>query len=562
MNKEKIAPFVKWVGGKRQLLEILNIFLPEKINNYFEPFLGGGAVFLDLLPQKAVLSDVNFELITTWKVIKSNSSELMNLLSKYVKEHNKNGKDYYYKLRDKDPNKLSEIQIAARFIYLNKTCFNGLYRVNKNNKFNTPFNNKEIIKESTIFDSKNLLNISKFLNKNNIEILNDDFEEILNKAKKDDFIFLDPPYDFDNKGFDSYTSNSFGKEGQIRLNNFLINVDKKGVKWILTNHNTELINELYKNFNIYRIPVNRFINSDSDNRQNSTFETIITNYILSKEQEYKLNQTLFFKELKSTSYILKKYVSWDKIKDFLSENKILINDLNILFSQDIKEFRLNFNDIFKNRRECLKLIPILLANNNIKNKKEPFTYIDNKNTENQFNLNDKDDIFNFMDESGLINNLFVNSEYKDIKTYLFGLKVGLSSHDKKNKSGKFMSDFIKELLISKDISFEKEVSQNKILGEAMLKEDKRFDFVFKIKDITYCLECNFFNDSGSKMNSELPRFIRLEDKFKDFKKYQFIYVADGPGLRKNRDIVINALDRIENMFNLFRFEKYLDSIAK
>jgi DNA adenine methylase len=154
----------------------------------------------------------------------------MTLLTTYVKEHNKKGKDFYYKIRDKDPIKLSDIQIAARFIYLNKTCFNGLYRVNKNNKFNTPFNNKQIIKESTIFDPKNILNISKFLNENNIEILNDDFEKSLITAKEDDFIFLDPPYDFDDKGFDSYTSNSFGKEGQIRLNNFLVNLDKKGVK--------------------------------------------------------------------------------------------------------------------------------------------------------------------------------------------------------------------------------------------------------------------------------------------------------------------------------------------
>lgn len=560
MSNEKIKPFVKWVGGKTQLLDILNIVIPEKINNYFEPFLGGGALFLDLLPKKAFLSDSNSELITTWKVIKQHSSELISLLNKYVIEHNKDGKTFYYNLRGETSDKLSDIEIAARFIYLNKTCFNGLYRVNKDNKFNTPFNNVEILKPSTILNKKNILGISNFLNENSIEIINDDFESILNIAAKDDFIFLDPPYDFDGKGFDSYTANPFGKEGQIRLNKFLIEADKKGVKWVITNHNTELINELYKNFNIYKVPVNRFINSDSSNRQNATFETVITNYSLSRKQEQELDKVLFFKELKSTSFILKKYVSWDKINNFLNENKILTNDLNILFSKDMKEFELNFNNIFENRKECLQLLPILLANNSINNKKEDFIYIDNKNDENKFDPNDKIQVINFMQEAGLINNLFVNSEYKDIKTYLFGLKVGLSSHDKKNKSGKFMSDFIKKILISKSIPFETEVSQNKILGEAMMTEDKRFDFVFKIKDKTYCLECNFFNTSGSKLNSELPRFIRLEDKLKDFKKYEFIYVADGPGLRKNKDIVLNAQNKIENMFNLFRFEEYLDLI--
>lgn len=559
--KDTVIPFIKWVGGKRQLLEIINVFLPKKINNYYEPFLGGGALFLYFLPKKAFLSDINKELIITWKVIESNSLDLIKLLKKYVEEHNKDAKNFYYKTRSKKPNDLSCIEVAARFIYLNKTCFNGLYRVNKHNIFNTPFNNKKIIKPSTIFNLKNILSISNFLNKNNIDISNDNYENKIKMAQKNDFIFLDPPYDFENKGFDSYTSNSFGKEGQIKLNELLIDADKRGVKWILTNHNTKLINEIYKKFNIYKIPVNRFINSDSNNRQNSTFETIITNYNLNKEQELKLNQILFLKELKSTSYILKEYISWNKIKDFLDKNKILINDLNILFSKSIEEFKINLNNIFDSRKDCLKLIPMLLANNT-QAKKNNFIYINDKNHEKEFNLDNKDEIFDFIQESGLIDNLFVNSEYKDIKTYLLGLKVGLSSHDKKNKSGKFMNNFVQKLLISHNIKFEKEVSQNKILGNAMLKEDKRFDFVFNVNDIVYCLECNFFNSSGSKINSELPRFIRLEDKFNNFTKYKFIYIVDGPGLRKNKDVVFNALNKIENMFNLFRFEEYLKSLKQ
>ncbi|WP_342268458.1 DpnII family type II restriction endonuclease [Spiroplasma endosymbiont of Aspidapion aeneum] len=563
MSDNKLQPFVKWVGGKRQLLDILRLFIPKDINNYFEPFIGGGALFLDLVPRRAFISDVNIELITTWNIIKNNPKSLTSLLDTYVKNHNKQGRDFYYNIRHLDPAKLQEVELAARFIYLNKTCFNGIYRVNRDNIFNTPFNNKEIIKSSTLYNQENIMNISKFLNENTIYISNNDFEEILDSANEGDFIFLDPPYDFDNKGFDSYTSGSFGKNGQERLHEFLIKADRKGIKWILTNHNTELINKLYKNFNNYKVPVNRFINSNANDRQNSTFETIIYNFNLSREQEYKLNQELYFKELKATSYILKKYVSWDKINEFLEFNKDKIKNLNNLLSPNIKEFNVNLNNLFDKHRDSLELIPMLLANNKIEhNNTAKFTYVNNNRKEIEYNYNNKELVFEFINESGLLTNLFLNPEICDIKTYIYGVKLGLSSHDKKNKSGQFMNDLIDKILTEKVIYFDKEVKQNKILGQASLKEDKRFDFVFKIGEITYCLECNFFNGSGSKLNSELPRFIRLEEKLKDFKNYEFIYVADGPGLRNNKEIVLNAMDKIKNMFNITRFEEFLDKISK
>ena len=275
INDNNLNPFVKWVGGKRNVInKYLKNFFPSTFKTYIEPFVGGGAVFFYLKPQKAIINDINKELIITYNVIRDNKELLIKELKKYKKQHSK---EFFYELRTKQFK--NDIKIAARFIYLNKSCFNGMYRVNKNNEFNVPFNGKDSEKLN-LFDSQNLDNISLFLQKNNIEILNNDFEYVLEKSHKGDFVFCDPPYDYENNkhGFDSYTKDSFGQEGQIRLANCLIGLDKKGVKWMMTNHNTSLIQTLYKDFQIIPIVTNRNINSKGNKRKNSGKEVIVINY--------------------------------------------------------------------------------------------------------------------------------------------------------------------------------------------------------------------------------------------------------------------------------------------
>ncbi len=274
INENNLSPFVKWVGGKRNVIKkYLKDFFPINFKTYIEPFVGAGAVFFYLKPKKAIINDINKELMITYNVIKDNKDLLIKELEKYQKQHSK---EFFYDLRKKQFK--NKIKIAARFIYLNKSCFNGMYRVNKNNEFNVPFNGK-LSEKLNLFDSKNLNNISDFLQKNNISILNNDFEYVLKKSRKGDFIFCDPPYDYENKnGFDSYTKNSFGQEGQIRLAHCLIDLDKKGVKWMLTNHNTSLIQSLYKKFQIIPIVTNRSINSKGSKRKNSGKEVVIINY--------------------------------------------------------------------------------------------------------------------------------------------------------------------------------------------------------------------------------------------------------------------------------------------
>lgn len=273
-----MKPFVKWVGGKRQLIPHIEKRLPKSINNYFEPFVGGGALFMHLRNELTIINDFSEDLINVYMQIKNSYKDLLKKLDILEKEHVRNPKEHYYKIREMDRKEdwedVDDLIKASRFIYLNKTCFNGLYRVNKKGYFNVPFNGKEKV---NTYDKDNIINLNKFLNKPNVKILNGDFEDAVKDAKKGDFIFFDPPYDMLKEDtFESYTKEGFGVEGQKRLAKLFKKLDKKGCYVMVTNHNTPLINELYKDYNIDLIDVKRMINADAKNRKGQ--ETIIYNY--------------------------------------------------------------------------------------------------------------------------------------------------------------------------------------------------------------------------------------------------------------------------------------------
>ncbi len=276
--KLEIYPFVKWAGGKRQLLPLLIERMPRQYNDYFEPFIGGGALFFDVQPKHGIINDINLELVTTYKTIKNSLEQLITKLNEMEELHIKSPKEYFYNVRewDKKDDWLNEDDVtkSARFIYLNKACFNGLYRVNSKGFFNVPFNNKTEIKS---YDLKNLRNISKYLNESSTVILNEDFEKVCSDAKKGDFIYFDPPYDLlKDDTFDSYTKTAFGKEGQIRLAELFKELDRRGCYIMLSNHDTPLIRELYTGFKIELFQVKRMINSDSSKREGE--EVIVRNY--------------------------------------------------------------------------------------------------------------------------------------------------------------------------------------------------------------------------------------------------------------------------------------------
>ena len=274
----KGKPFVKWAGGKRQIIDKLKMYAPDEFNTYYEPFVGGGALLFELSPKKAVINDYNEELMNVFNCIKDETK--FNKMCKELNHHEANHcEEYYYEIRNKDRDKIKfkrmpDYKRGARTIYLNKACFNGLYRVNSKNEFNVPFNKKSKV---NTYDGQNLSIIHSYLNFNDVTILNIDFEESVKDAKKGDFIYFDPPYDSETSTFNSYTENGFGKEEQIRLAKVYKELADKGCYVMLSNHNTSLVKELYKDFNIHLIEAKRNINSNGKKR-GKVEEVIITNY--------------------------------------------------------------------------------------------------------------------------------------------------------------------------------------------------------------------------------------------------------------------------------------------
>ena len=273
----KGKPFVKWAGGKRSIVDKLIKLSPEEYDTYYEPFVGGGAMLFELSPKKAVINDYNIELMNVYNCIKD--EDKLSLMCSELHKHETNHSDeYYYKIRDLDKDKkkfkkLPDYKRAARTIYLNKACFNGLYRVNSNNEFNVPSGKRSKVNTH----GENLGIIHCFLNINDIKILSTDFVESVKDAKKGDFIYFDPPYDSDTSTFNSYTENGFGKEDQIRLSEAFKELDKRGCFVMLSNYNTELVRDLYKNYHFHYVEAQRNIGAKAKDR-GIVEEVIITNY--------------------------------------------------------------------------------------------------------------------------------------------------------------------------------------------------------------------------------------------------------------------------------------------
>ena len=273
-----MKPFIKWVGGKRQLLPTIKDMMPKSFGTYYEPFLGGGALLFVIVPERAVVGDANTTLINTYKAIQSNKESLKTLLDEYTEKHESatDKKEFYNEMRRKYNDAIqsapNSLEVCALFIYLNKTCFNGLYRVNSEGLFNVPFNGKEKLH---IYEAENLNMISKYLE--NVSILNADFEETCKTASAGDFVFFDSPYaPLKPDSFEAYTKEGFSLGDHKRLARTFHKLTEKGVYCMLTNHNTDLIRDLYHDCNIKIVSVKRMINSDASKRTGE--EVIVTNY--------------------------------------------------------------------------------------------------------------------------------------------------------------------------------------------------------------------------------------------------------------------------------------------
>lgn len=271
--QQETYPIVKWVGGKRQLMFELLKNMPENYNRYFEPFIGGGALFFELQPDNAYISDLNEELINLYKVVRDNVEELITDLQKHDIS-----KEYFIEIRNIDRTEeyknWSNVKKASRFIYLNRTCFNGMYRVNSKGEFNVPFGR---YKNPRILDENNLINCSNLLQRT--EIRHADFSEILKKVKKGDFVYFDPPYVplSETSSFTSYTKDGFDLDMHFKLRDVCDELDSMGIKFLLSNSDTKLVNELYENYNIKKVFASRQINANADGRGKIT-EVLVRNY--------------------------------------------------------------------------------------------------------------------------------------------------------------------------------------------------------------------------------------------------------------------------------------------
>lgn len=277
LKYHNLQPFTKWTGGKRQLLGELRSYMPETYGRYFEPFVGGGALFFDLAPEKAVINDFNEELINAYRQIKNNPAELINLL---IKHKENNSKDYYLELRSADRDgrisRMTGVERAARILYMLRVDFNGLYRVNSKNQFNVPYGR---YKNPKIVDVDLLYQISEYLNENDVEILQTDFAEAVKDAQTGDFVYFDPPYIPLNEtsSFTSYTHEGFSYEEQVRLRDTFKELTERGVYAMLSNSSSPLVEELYKDFNIYFVEAQRTNGAKSSSRGKIS-EIIVTNY--------------------------------------------------------------------------------------------------------------------------------------------------------------------------------------------------------------------------------------------------------------------------------------------
>ena len=272
-------PFVKWAGGKRQLMSELEKNFPTKFGTYLEPFLGGGAVMFDLLTKernlKCNVSDLNSDLVLAYVTIRDRLEKLIESLEDHSKNYHKDSTGYYYEVRNQEPK--NQIEKVSRLLFLNKTCFNGLYRVNSKGKFNVPLGRYT---NPNIVNKENLQAVSKILQSEKIKISCRDFSSIIKDAKKEDFVYFDPPYQpvSDTANFTSYTHRDFTEDDLERLADLANQLNSKGCNVILSNSNSKTVKKLFSTgWKIKEIKANRAINSNSQKRTGHK-EIIIKNY--------------------------------------------------------------------------------------------------------------------------------------------------------------------------------------------------------------------------------------------------------------------------------------------
>lgn len=270
-------PVLKWAGGKTQLLDAISARMPTVYNDYYEPFIGGGSVLLFLRPEKAYINDTNEQLINLYIQIRDNAESVIEVVTEL--DSSPCDKEMYYKIRERYNTKITsnelDFECAALMIWINKHCFNGLYRVNGKGTFNVPYNNR--IAGNSI-DDVNLMRISEYLREAEVQISCSDFEDACKKVKENDFVYFDSPYvpQSETADFTDYTKDGFSLRDHERLADLFRRLDRIGAKVMLSNNDVQLVHELYSGYEIQHLDVRRMINSNASRRKGR--EVLITNY--------------------------------------------------------------------------------------------------------------------------------------------------------------------------------------------------------------------------------------------------------------------------------------------
>jgi len=578
MTGTKVKPFLKWAGGKGQLIDKIEKFYPfdNKINKYAEPFIGGGAVLFDILNkfelEKIYISDVNLELLNCYKVIKEKVQELINELKVFEDEFlvklKEDRKEYYYAKREqfnklKLENDNEEVKRAALMIFLNRTCFNGLYRVNKKGLFNVPMGD---YKNPKICDEENLINISKKLK--NVDIIYGDYKKSYDFIDKNTFVYFDPPYRPLNQtsSFTSYTEYTFEDKEQIELSEYFKLLNKKGAKLLLSNSDPKneniednFFDDLYKEFDINRIEASRAINSNGGKRGKIT-EILVNNMEGTKENAMKKrNFNKWLENFRDSIASYEYYIDFKKVFKNVNDIKIELNILNSLIgSQNIKE---DFENIIEKYPETLKCIPILLA----VRKKE--IYVIDVNGEYVYSFKKRnypvEQYSEFMEKTGLFR-LLKEHRVNNLFDYVTGVETGLDSNGRKNRGGHLMEDLVESFI--QNSGFEKDKNYFKQMGISnienkwkvdlsaisnMGKTEKKFDFVIKTNKQIYVIETNFYTSGGSKPVETARSYKTITNEMNAVEGVTFVWFTDGHGWKKSgKNNLEETFDVLENIYNI------------
>ena len=572
INQKPLKPFVKWVGGKSQLLYKLEKLLPNDGNTsykkYCEPMVGGGALLFDVLNkydfEEFYISDNNCELINAYNVIKNDVNTLIERLnemqSAFLLSDSNGRKLYYYAVRDKfnsvNLSPVTAAEKAAYFIFLNKTCFNGLFRVNKNKQFNVPIGAYE---SPVILDEENLRNIHNALQK--VTIVCGDYSLSKEFIDKNTFVYIDPPYRpiSETSDFTSYNSVEFDDNEQIRLAEFVDDINKKGAKIVLSNSDPKNINsedcffeKLYSKYNIKRVLANRMINSNADNR-GIIYELLIYN----KEKLMERNFDEWLKTFKTSISDYEYYADFKKAYKNVENIKIELNILNSLIGS--KNIENDFEKLLDSYPQVLKCIPVLLAvrGNEI--------YTIDGDGEYLFKFNKPNytvkDYIMFMKKTGLFD-LISNHIINNLVDYVTGVEVGLDSNGRKNRGGHLMENLVENYLIKaglvKGETYFKELKLSAIEQTWNIdlsgisnkgKAEKRFDFVVKKGNTIFAIETNFYASSGSKLNETARSYKAIALEAKNIEGFAFVWFTDGyDGWKTARHNLEETFDVLDNIY--------------